>query len=160
MATEELGKPSSLPPYPQMIMEAIDALKQAEGASKTSISKFMESKYGEMAAGHADLLTAHLTAMKDSGELLFIKNNYLKPSSDAPPKRGRGRPPKPKDPMPAGVVLAPPRPRGRPKKDPNAPPAPKKPKTSAAPPTISKTGRPRGRPRKVQPQPLQNGVEA
>lgn len=143
-----------------MIMEAIDELKLAEGVSKPSISKFMESKYGEMPAGHADLLTEHLTTMKDSGELVFIKNNYLKPSSDAPPKRGRGRPPKAKEPVPAGAVLAPPRPRGRPKKDPNAPPAPKKLKTPAATPSVSKTGRPRGRPRKVQPQPLQNGVEA
>ncbi|PIN11248.1 hypothetical protein CDL12_03599 [Handroanthus impetiginosus] len=160
MATEDLSKTSSLPPYPQMIMEAIDALNQPEGANKSSISKYMESKYGEMPPGHADLLTAHLTKMKDSGELLLIKNNYLKPGADAPLKRGRGRPPKPKEPLPPGVVLAPPRPRGRPRKDPNAPPAPKKLKPSAGPPKVSKTGRPRGRPRKVQPQLVQNGVEA
>lgn len=158
MATEELNKPPSLPPYPQMIMEALDALKQPEGANKSSISKFMESKFGEMPAGHADLLSRHLAQMKDNGDLLFIKNNYIKPGPDAPIKRGRGRPPKPKDPLPPGVVPPPPQPRGRPRKDPNAPPAPKKPKPAAAPPSVSKTGRPRGRPRKVQP--LQNGVEA
>ncbi|KAH6760090.1 Mitochondrial substrate carrier family protein [Perilla frutescens var. frutescens] len=160
MATEELNKSPSLPPYPQMIMEALDAMKQAEGANKSSILKYTESKYGEMPPGHAELLSYHLTRMKDSGELLFIKNNYLKPGPEAPLKRGRGRPPKPKEPLPPGTILAPPRPRGRPRKDPNAPPAPKKPKPPSAPPSISKTGRPRGRPRKVNPQPLQNGVEA
>lgn len=138
-------------------MEALDALKQSEGANKSSISKYMESKYGEMPAGHADLLSHHLTRMKDSGELLFIKNNYLKPGPDAPIKRGRGRPPKPKEALPTGDAPASPRPRGRPKKDPNAPPAPKKPKPQAGPPSISKTGRPRGRPRKVSPQVEQNG---
>lgn len=139
-------------------METLDALKQTGGANKSSISKYMESKYGEMPPGHADLLSHYLTRMKNSGELLFIKNNYLKPGPDAPPRRGRGRPPKPKEPLPPGTIPAPPRPRGRPRKDPNAPPAPKKPKPPSAPPSISKTGRPRGRPRKVNP--LQNGVEA
>ncbi|KAI3462162.1 hypothetical protein Pfo_018825 [Paulownia fortunei] len=160
MASEELSKSSSLPPYPQMIMEAIDALKQTEGANKSSISGYMESKYGEMPTGHADLLTTHLTRMKESGELLLIKNNYLKPGPDAPLKRGRGRPPKPKVPLPLGTIPPLPRPRGRPSKDPNAPSAPKKPKPSAGSPSVSKTGRPRGRPRKVKLQPVQNGVEA
>ncbi|XP_057807194.1 HMG-Y-related protein A-like [Salvia miltiorrhiza] len=158
MATEELTKPSSLPPYPQMIMEAIDAVKEADGANKSTISKYMESKYGELGGTHTDLLNHHLTAMKDSGELVFVKNNYLRPSSDAPPKRGRGRPPKPKDAQAAVVAPSPsPRPRGRPKKDPNAPPAAKKAKSSA-PAAAPPSGRPRGRPKKVQP--LQNGVEA
>ncbi|KAL2504480.1 high mobility group A [Abeliophyllum distichum] len=137
MATEEVSKPPPLPPYPQMIMEALDALQQKEGANKSSLSKYIESKYGDLPAGHANLLSAHLTAMKDSGELLFVKNNYLRPGSDAPPKRGRGRP----------------------RKDPNSSPEPKKPKPAAGPPAVSKTGRPRGRPRKVKPQPAPNGLE-
>ncbi|XP_047967566.1 HMG-Y-related protein A-like [Salvia hispanica] len=157
MATEVLSKPSFLPPYPQMIMEAIAAVKEADGANKAAISEYIEEKYGELGAPHADLLNHHLTAMKDSNELLFVKDNYLLPTSDGPVKRGRGRPPKAKEgPPPAGANVAPPRPRGRPKKDPNAPPAPKKAKTAAA--AAPPSGRPRGRPRKVQP--LQNGVEA
>ncbi|KAL8476343.1 hypothetical protein ACS0TY_028861 [Phlomoides rotata] len=162
MATEEHHRSSSLPPYPQMIMEALDALNPypTEGANKSTISKFMETKYGEMPCGHSDLLSHHLNMMKDSGELLFIKNSYLKPGPGAPLKRGRGRPPKPREPLPPGTIPAPPRPRGRPRKDPNAPPAPKKSKPPSSPPSISSTGRPRGRPRKVNAQPLQNGVEA
>ncbi|KAL1566786.1 HMG-Y-related protein A-like [Salvia divinorum] len=157
MATEELTKPSSLPPYPQMIMEAIDAVKEADGTNKSTISQYIVAKYGEFGAPHTELLNHHLNAMKDSSELLFVKNNYLRPTSDGPVKRGRGRPPKPREAPPAGGGVAPPRPRGRPKKDPNAPPAPKKAKISAAAATPP-SGRPRGRPKKVQP--LQNGVEA
>ncbi|KAL3630432.1 hypothetical protein CASFOL_023416 [Castilleja foliolosa] len=152
MASDEL------PPYPQMIMEAIDGLKQAGGVDKSSISEYIESNYEELPADHADLLTTHLTKMKESGELLLVDDNYLKPGSNAPPaKRGRGRPPKPKDPLaPATTVPAgPPRPRGRPPSS-NTPSDAKKAKTST-----SSTGRPRGRPRKVKPQQhVETGVEA
>lgn len=124
-----------------MIIEAIDALKQEEGSNKTSISRYIESKYGELPSAHSKLLTFHLDRMKQSGELIFLKNNYIKAGPGVPPKRGRGRP----------------------RKDPNAPPVPKKPKPSPGPSTVtlSKTGRPRGRPRKVKPQPSQpqNGLE-
>ncbi|KAL3525004.1 hypothetical protein ACH5RR_013376 [Cinchona calisaya] len=160
MATEEVGKPPSLPPYPQMIFEAVGALNQNEGANKSAISKYIESRYGDLPAGHSNLLSAHLTRMKDTGELSFFKNNYLFPDPTAPPKRGRGRPPKPKDPLAPGSVLpSEPKPRGRPKKDPNAEPTPKKPKPAAPPSqqSVSKTGRPRGRPRKVQPGGAPNG---
>lgn len=136
-------------------MEALDALKQAEGANKSSISRYIESKYGEMPPGHAELLSHHLARMKESGELVFFKNNYLKSGPDAPLKRGRGRPPKPKETN--QTIPSPPKPRGRPRKDPNEPPAPKKVKPPSSPPSISK---PRGRPKKANPQPLQNGVEA
>ncbi|GFP92643.1 hmg-y-related protein a [Phtheirospermum japonicum] len=151
MASDEL------PPYPQMIIEAIDALKQPGGVEKSSISEYIESNYEELPADHADLLTTHLNKMKDSGELSLIDNNYLKPGSNVPPaKRGRGRPPKPKDPLAptSSVPAGPPRPRGRPPS--NTPSAAKKAKTS-----VGSTGRPRGRPRKVKPQQhVETGVEA
>ncbi|CAA6664824.1 unnamed protein product [Spirodela intermedia] len=62
--------------------------------------------------GHSMLLSHHLNKMKDAGELVFSKNNYMRPDPNSPPKRGRGRPPKPKEPLPAGYVPPPPRPRG------------------------------------------------
>lgn len=143
-----------------MIFEALDALNQKEGSNKSAISKYIESKYGNLSEAHSKLLTFHLDRMKQSGDLIFFKNNYIKPGPDAPPKRGRGRPPKPKAPLPPGTIFAPPRPRGRPRKDPNAPPTPKKPRPATAP-SVSKTGRPRGRPRKVKAaQGAQNGGEA
>ncbi|KAK2997771.1 hypothetical protein RJ639_026032 [Escallonia herrerae] len=161
MATEEVSKPPSLPPYPEMIFAAIDALKEKEGSNKSSISQYIESTYGDLPAGHANLLSDNLNKMKEAGELAMVKNNYLRPDPSAPPKRGRGRPPKAKDtssPEAAAPAASagPTRGRGRPRKDPNAPPAAKKAKPAAA----SKTGRPRGRPRKVKPQLAQNAVEA
>ncbi|KAL6575401.1 hypothetical protein OROMI_012686 [Orobanche minor] len=154
MASDEL------PSYPLMIMEAIDALKHPEGANKSSISDYIESNYGEMPADHADLLTTHLTKMKVNGEILLVNGNYFKPGSanPPPPKRGRGRPPKPKDPLaPLPAMPGPPRPRGRPpSRNLNEPPTAKKPKH-----TEGSSGRPRGRPRKVKPQQaVETGVEA
>ncbi|CAK9175613.1 unnamed protein product [Ilex paraguariensis] len=143
MATEEITKPPSLPPYPEMIFAALDELKHKEGSNKSAISKYIEATYGDLPAGHTNLLTQHLNILKESGQLVLVKSNYMKPDPNAPPRRGRGRP----------------------RKDPNAPPAPKKVKPagssgSAATTAVSKTGRPRGRPRKVQPQHAQNGVQA
>lgn len=127
-----------------MILTAIAALNEQNGSNKTSISKYIESKYGDLPAGHTTLLSHHLHRMKDSGEIVFWKNNYMKADPNAPPRRGRGRPPKPKEPLPPGSVLAPSRPRGRPPKDPNAPPKPVKPKAAT-----EGSGKPRGRPRKM-----------
>ncbi|KAI4299594.1 hypothetical protein L6164_033038 [Bauhinia variegata] len=143
MATEEVNRPPSLPPYPEMIMKALEALNDKNGSNKSAISKYIESSYGELPAGHSALLSHHLNRMKESGELMFWKNNYMKRDPNAPPRRGRGRPPKPKVPLPPDTVLSPPRPRGRPPKDPNAPPKPPKAKVSAG------SGRPRGRPKKI-----------
>lgn len=152
----------------QIIMEAIDTLKEKEGSNKSSIGRYIESTYGDVPAGHMSSLTEHLNKMKEDGEIVLVKNNYMRPDPNAPPKRGRGRPPKAKDPNAPEVPVAatpatdgPSRGRGRPRKDPNAPPSVKKAKTEKPKdPTPSKTGRPRGRPRKVQPQLPQNGVEA
>lgn len=124
-------------------MKAVEALDDQNGSNKSAISKYIESSYGELPAGHTTLLSHHLNKLKESGDLVFWKNNYMKPDPDAPPRRGRGRPPKPKSPLPPGTVLSPPRPRGRPPKDPNAPPKPTTPKASAG------SGRPRGRPKKI-----------
>ncbi|KAK6921633.1 Linker histone H1/H5, domain H15 [Dillenia turbinata] len=155
MATEESNNPpappsSTLPRYPEMILAAIEALNDKNGLNKSSISKYMESSYGgDLPAAHSTLLSHHLNKMKQSGELIMVKNNYMKPDPNAPPRRGRGRPPKPKEPLPPGTVLPSPRPRGRPPKprDPFAPPPPPKPEKPAAPAGVG-GGRPRGRPPK------------
>jgi hypothetical protein len=126
-----------------MILKAIEALNDNNGSNKSSISKHIESTYGDLPARHSALLTHHLNKMKDGGELVFWKNNYMKPDPNAPPRRGRGRPPKPKEPLPPGLDLGPARPRGRPPNNPNAPPKPPKVKISTG------CGKPRGRPRKM-----------
>ncbi|GAB2224805.1 hypothetical protein Droror1_Dr00005582 [Drosera rotundifolia] len=115
----------TLPSYPEMIYAALDALSNKHGSNKTQISKHIESKYpNRLPPDHPTLLRHHLAVMRSSGELIFFKNNYLRPSPDFI-RRGRGRPPKPKGP---GVPTSPynkarpkgdgvgPRPRGRPRK--------------------------------------------
>ncbi|KAL8107425.1 hypothetical protein AgCh_023993 [Apium graveolens] len=154
----------------KMIMGAIDALKEKDGSSKSAIGKHIDWTYGDLPAGHMNSLTEHLNKLKEDEELVFAKNNYMRPGSSAPPKRGRGRPPKVKDAnaaevpvaavtppaAPAAVADGPSRGRGRPRKDPNAPPSVKKAKTEKPKedekeedPTPSKSGRARGRPRKT-----------
>lgn len=132
----------------QLIMNAIDALNDKNGSNKSAISKHIEATYGNLPPAHSTLLSHHLNKMKATGQLLFVKNNYLRPGPDTPPRRGRGRPPKPKTPLPPGTVLPPPRPRGRPPKsrDPNDPPPPPKPKAAPSP---AASGRKRGRPPKA-----------
>ena len=154
-----------------MILAAIEALNDKNGSNKSSISKYIESTYGDLPAAHSTLLAHHLNKMKQGGDLVMAKNNYMKPDPNAPPRRGRGRPPKPKVPLPPGTVLSPPRPRGRPPKprDPFAPPPPPKKASTGSgkprgrPPKKAKVGapsspapatgtpRPRGRPPKVKP---------
>ncbi|KAM0952735.1 putative High mobility group protein HMGA [Dioscorea sansibarensis] len=140
-SNEEPPQPASLPPYYEMIMAAIDALDEKNGSNKSAISKYMESTYGELPPSHPSLLAAHLVRMKESGELIMVKNNYMRPGPDAPPKRGRGRPPKPKVPLPPGAAPPAPRPRGR-------PPKAKDPLAAAVAKAASGLPRPRGRPPK------------
>ncbi|RZC58255.1 hypothetical protein C5167_005574 [Papaver somniferum] len=145
--------PRSLPQYPEMIFRAISALNEAAGSNKSSISNYIESTYGDLPAGHTELLTQNLDKLKESGELVFVKNNYMRPNPDAPAKRGRGRPPKPKSAAAMALAAAkaahvgPPRGRGRPPKNKDesggASVAEKR-KVSEP------SGRPRGRPKKVK----------
>lgn len=110
----------------QMILAAIEALDDRNGSNKTAISQHIEGKYeGLLPPAHPSLLTAHLARMKQTGELAFSKNNYFRGDDPSlPPKRGRGRPPKPgrrrrrrcTGAAPAAPAASSPRPRGRPPK--------------------------------------------
>ncbi|TYI88647.1 hypothetical protein E1A91_D04G223300v1 [Gossypium mustelinum] len=105
---------SDHPPYPDMIIEAIGALKEKNGSSKRAISKYIELAHKPYPPSHDELLTQHLKLLKSSGQLVMVRKSYkLAPSagSEVPvpdsatsnvpdgslaPKRGRGRPPKAK----------------------------------------------------------------
>ncbi|XP_073286538.1 uncharacterized protein [Primulina huaijiensis] len=141
--------PPTLPQYPEMILTAIEELNEKNGSNKTSISKHIESTYGNLPPAYSTLLTHHLNRMKSSGQVVFFKNNYLKPDPNSPPRRGRGRPPKPKAPLPPGTVLPPPRPRGRPPKSRDTSDHPPLPKRNPASATNSMSGKKRGRPPKA-----------
>ncbi|XP_020594959.1 HMG-Y-related protein B-like [Phalaenopsis equestris] len=141
-SSDEEHKSTSRAPYPKWILAAISALGEKEGSNKSDISKFIETTYSDvLPEGHEAALSDALSKMKESGELLFVKNNYLKPDPSSTPRRGRGRPPKPKQPLPPGVSPPTPRPRGR-------PPKPKDPLAAAIAKAASGLPRPRGRPPK------------
>ncbi|KAI4379080.1 hypothetical protein MLD38_005419 [Melastoma candidum] len=136
---------STLPPYPELIIAAIDALNDPNGSNKTTISRHIESLYPNLPSSHATLLSHHLNRMKQDGDLVMLKNNYMRPDQDAPPKRGRGRPRKNVEPTALPVQAAAPsspRPRGRPPKSGDSEAQPK----SKPVPNVS--GKKRGRPRK------------
>lgn len=126
----------------QLILTAIAALGEKEGSNKSDISKYIETTFsGVLPQGHEAALSEALAKMKESGELLLVKNNYFKGDPDSAPRRGRGRPPKPKQPLPPGASPPTPRPRGR-------PPKPKDPLAAAIAKVASGLPRPRGRPPK------------
>ncbi|KAE8658876.1 hypothetical protein F3Y22_tig00116967pilonHSYRG00020 [Hibiscus syriacus] len=107
------------PPYPDMITEAIGALKENDGSSKRAISKYIELTYNRLPLNHDELLSDHLRRLKNESHLIMVKKSY-KPAnsagsaaslmgfatynlSDASPtsKSGRDCPPKPKPTVPA-----------------------------------------------------------
>ncbi|KAI4373205.1 hypothetical protein MLD38_011358 [Melastoma candidum] len=139
-----LATSSTLPPYPELIIAAIDTLNDPNGSNKTTISRHIEAMYPNLPSSHTTLLSHHLNRMKQNGDLVLVKNNYMKPDPNAPPKRGRGRPCKNAEPVPRGQASPPPtsaaKPRGRPPKSANSN-SPLKLKPSVS-------GRKRGRPPK------------
>lgn len=137
-------------------MGAIEAVDDKNGANTAAISRHIESMYGELPAAHSTLLSHHLNRMKQTGELVFFKGNYLKPDPTRTSRRGPGRPPKEKI-SPEGDVASPPKKRGRPAKvvssegeAPATSPRPRgRPKSVDRAVNVSASGRPRGRPAKV-----------
>ncbi|GFS39529.1 hypothetical protein Acr_00g0063450 [Actinidia rufa] len=150
MATEEVSKPPSLPPRFKQISDLeIHRIDLRRRAGRPLEPAFASPEQNERRWG------------VDVGEELL---HEVRPQR-APPRRGRGRPPKRKTAADAEVAketevsASPARPRGRPRKDANAPPpAPKEVKSGGV--VGSKSGRPRGRPPKVKPQQAQVGVQA
>ncbi|XP_022850381.1 uncharacterized protein LOC111372327 [Olea europaea var. sylvestris] len=100
------------PPYAEMIKAAIRALKERNGSSKRAIAKYIETQYSNLPPTHSSLLTKHLKRLKNSGQVLMVKNSYKLPRSTTVsvtanvngnsisgpatvgPKRRPGRPPK------------------------------------------------------------------
>ncbi|KAK8936602.1 hypothetical protein KSP39_PZI012338 [Platanthera zijinensis] len=161
--------------YPEMILAAIAALGEKEGPNKSAIIKFIEATYsGSLGEGYTAEISDALEKLQDSGELQLVRSHFVKVEAVASPRRGRGRPKKPKSvPSPGSAAPRrgrPPKPkgshaaavkfaggisrrRGRPRKK-------HRPAVAAAPPAGAKgreatavTGvkRKRGRPRKVKP---------
>ncbi|KAK8959210.1 hypothetical protein KSP40_PGU013966 [Platanthera guangdongensis] len=176
-SAQEGNKSASYPLYHKMILAAISRLGE-ERSSKSDISAYIETTYRDnLPENHEAVLSYTLEKMKEAGELSLYKNNYVQPDASSAARRGRGRPPKTKQPLPPGVDPPTPRPRGRPPKpkDPlttavtkashglprrrGRPPSkhrpsvgdsPAKPKTAAVKPSVAGVKRGRGRPPKLR----------
>lgn len=110
--TPSHGPPHNHPPYAEMITTAIGALNERTGSSKKAIAKYIERTFGDLPPSHPALLTHHLKRLRSSGQVVMVKHSYMLPRSGddahalplhpgpvSGPKRGRGRPPKPKIPV-------------------------------------------------------------
>ncbi|XP_020586081.1 HMG-Y-related protein B-like [Phalaenopsis equestris] len=139
--TAEESNSASNPSYPELIRTAISALGETEGSSKLAIIEYIEATYADsLGEGYTAAISESLTKLKESGELLFENNLYIKPYPNSQPRRGRGRPKKPKPALPPGSSPPTPRSRGR-------PPKPKDPQSNAVN-SVAGTPRRRGRPPK------------
>lgn len=67
------------PPYSEMIIAAICALKDKDGSSRQAIAKYIEKEYTNLPPTHPTLLTNHLKRMKNEGELIMVKHSYMVP---------------------------------------------------------------------------------
>lgn len=67
------------PPYAEMIIAAISALKDKDGSSRQAISKYIEKEFINLPPTHATLLTHHLKRLKNQGQLIMVKHSYMLP---------------------------------------------------------------------------------
>ncbi|KAJ8504128.1 hypothetical protein OPV22_005014 [Ensete ventricosum] len=93
------GRQRQHPPYKEMIVRAIESLKEKRGSSARAIGKFIRDTYSDLPGSHAALLKHHLRRLRIQGGLRMVKKSY-KISASGPEspaageKRKRGPPPK------------------------------------------------------------------
>ncbi|ERN16825.1 histone H1 [Amborella trichopoda] len=77
--------PPSHPPYLQMVMEAIVALKERTGSSSQAIANFIQAEYGGgLPPNFKKMLSLQLKKLQKSEKLTRVKNSYkLAPSAKA-----------------------------------------------------------------------------
>ncbi|KAL9253451.1 HMG-Y-related protein [Drosera capensis] len=80
ISTTETTTAPSHPPYPEMILGAVAALKEVGGSSKQAISRYIEQAYRDLLPpAHPALLTHHLQQLRNSGHLIIVKKSYMLP---------------------------------------------------------------------------------
>ncbi|PKU66820.1 hypothetical protein MA16_Dca014427 [Dendrobium catenatum] len=90
-----------------MILAAITKLGEKDGSSNWRFQNKLRPLTGTAYRQTTMLCFPNRLPNRRSSAsfLLFLKNNYLKPDTDAQPRRGRGCPPKPKPDVPEGPEL-------------------------------------------------------
>ncbi|KAL8140222.1 hypothetical protein V2J09_006243 [Rumex salicifolius] len=161
-ATPSYGSAPVHPPYAEMIMAAIAALKEVDGSSKKAIAKYIEGAYPNLPSAHPALLTHHLKRLKNCGQLVMVKKSYMLPP--APGSRSDLAPP-PTAAAPPGDFAPSPSAKRRPGRPPKATPSSSEPHPLSGEISHPSAGlgnvsaKRRGRPPKPQPKPGPPGFE-
>ncbi|KAF5188242.1 17.4 kDa class III heat shock protein [Thalictrum thalictroides] len=67
-------------PLRELILTAVDALKAKNApTNRAPISEHIEASYGHVVRINSTLLNVHLKAMLNTGKLILVNNNYLRP---------------------------------------------------------------------------------
>ncbi|KAL8136330.1 hypothetical protein V2J09_002331 [Rumex salicifolius] len=74
-------KPSTHPPFYEMVSDAIVTLKEKSGSSQYAIQKFVEEKHKQLPLNFRKLLLTQLKKFAASGKLVKVKNSYKLPST-------------------------------------------------------------------------------
>ncbi|GMH13204.1 hypothetical protein Nepgr_015045 [Nepenthes gracilis] len=91
-------KPSTHPPFFEMISDAIVTLKENSGSSQYAITKFIGDKHKQLPSNFRKLLLVQLKKNVAAGKLVKVKNSFKLPSTNAtapkPAKKGLTTKPK------------------------------------------------------------------
>ncbi|XP_056854188.1 uncharacterized protein LOC130494599 [Raphanus sativus] len=71
-------------PYTDMIYEAVVALNEPRGSSKSAISSYIKRLNPNLPDGHEALMTHHLEVMKRCGILTMVRKSYMLADSSPP----------------------------------------------------------------------------
>lgn len=110
------------PPYKDMVLSALEALKGRKGSSRHAISKHIADNYPDLPPTHSSLLSLHLRRLHSQGVIRMYKHSYKIVEPPAAGNSGadvgsrkRGRPRKNVDAI-SSVPGSTPKRRGRPPK--------------------------------------------
>ncbi|KAG6515606.1 histone H1-like [Zingiber officinale] len=93
------GRTRQHPPYKEMIVAAVKAIKDKRGSSAQAISKFIRGTYADLPLKHSAILKRHLRRLKKRGVLFMVRHSYKLTDAldgEIPPNGEKRRPGRPR----------------------------------------------------------------